>query len=419
MPRTQVAVVGGGQAGLAVSYLLTAASVEHVVLERGRIAHRWNTQRWDSMRMLTPNWMTRLPGWSYRGAAPNGFMPAAQVAEFLCGYATTFNAPVLTGADVQSVSRRGRRYVVETLTESWTADAVVVATGFCDQPAVPAAARDLDLRIAQITPDRYRRPSDLPAGGVLVVGASATGVQLADELARHGRPVVLAVGRHTRIPRRYRGVDIMWWLDAMGVLDRPLEPVRPHLRGEPSLQLVGSPDQREVDLPALASRGVRFTGRFLGVESNHSAGVICADDLAETTGAAAAKLGRLLQNIDAYATAAGLHSQVDPPGGPHPFTGALPVTRRRLDLRAAGVRSVLWATGYRRHYPWLHLPVLDSAGDIQHAAGITPAPGLVVVGQQRQTRRSSTFVDGVRHDAATVVEHLLRDVLTKPARRAS
>ena len=435
MPSTRVVIIGAGQAGLAVSHLLTAASVDHQVLERGRTAERWRSQRWDSLRLLTPNWMSRLPGWSYRGPDPDGFMPADEVAGYLTGYASSFDAPVREGPAVLSVrwqggrhggrhsgrhggrssGPHGGRFLVDTDAGSWVADAVVIATGFCDEPAVPAVAAGLDPSIHQVTPDRYRNPSELPAGGVLVVGASATGAQLADELAADGREVLMAVGRHTRLPRRYRGRDIMWWLDSMGVLDRPVDHERIHRNPEPSLQIVGSgPDARprDVDLPSLQARGIRLRGRLVGLDGTH---VEFADDLAATAAAADAKLATLLRRIDVHVTATGPEFEVFPPGRVRPLVPDSVAAPTRLDLRAAGVRSVLWATGCRRRYPWLHVPVLDAAGEIRHTAGLTAAPGLAVVGQRWQTRRSSTFLDGVRHDAAHVVDHLMTTVLMSPA----
>lgn len=253
----------------------------------------------------------------------------------------------------------------------------------------------------------------------MVVGASATGVQLADELAAAGRDVVLAVGRHTRMPRRYRGMDIMWWLDSMGLLDRRAGPADAARPPEPSLQIVGRADGREVDLPSLAERGIHVTGRVSGFGSGT---VALADDLRITTAAADARLRRLLHRIDEFAAARRLDGEVDPPARP---AASVPVpgysAPSRLDLRAKGIRTAIWATGYRRRYPWLHLPVLDTAGDIRHAAGRTALPGLMVVGMRWQSRRNSTFLDGVRHDAALVVDHLINEVLTRAetTRRAS
>ena len=216
MFQTSVVISGAGQAGLSVSKILSDAGIDHVALERGRTAERWFSQRWDSLRLLTPNWMSRLPGWSYQGSDPAGYMRAAQVAEFLTGYADGFDAPVVHGAEVRSVRRHRGRYHVISDAGSWSAGAVVIATGYCDQASVPRFAESLHPSVRQITPDRYRNPAEVPDGRVLVVGASSTGVQLADELGVAGRDVVLAVGRHTRLPRRYRGIDIMWWLDSLG-----------------------------------------------------------------------------------------------------------------------------------------------------------------------------------------------------------
>ena len=415
MLHTQVVIIGAGQAGLAVSRLLRDAGVEHVVLERGRTGERWLSERWNSLRLLTPNWMSRLPGWSYRGGDPAGFMPAADVAGYLDAYARSFGAAVVHYAAVLSVRRRAGRYLVVSTAGFFSAAAVVVATGYSDRAAVPAVANALHPSVTQITPDRYRSPADVPDGRVLIVGASATGVQLADELATAGRDVVLAVGRHTRMPRRYRGLDIMWWLDSMGALDRQRQRGESTPRVEPSLQLVGSTTGRAVDLNALTKRGVGLTGRVSGVRRS---GFTTADDLSMTTGAADLRLDRLLDRIDRYAATAGLSAEIDPPDRPRHFADGA-TTSGEPAATIDGVRSVLWATGYRREYPWLHVPLLDGNGEIRHSAGRTPAPGLYVIGMRWQTRRNSALLDGVRHDAALVVDDLISGALTRTSRRAS
>ena len=416
MHRTTVVIIGAGQAGLAVSHLLTEASVDHVILERGTTAESWRSQRWDSLRLLTPNWMSRLPGWAYCGPDPDGFMSATSVVDYLGRYAASFRAPVLQQAQVRSVGWARGRFLVDSDAGPWTADAVVVATGYCHEPAVPAIARALHPSIRQLTPDRYRNPDDVPDGGVLVVGGSASGVQLADELAADGRTVTLAVGRHTRVPRRYRGVDIMRWLDSMGSLDRPIRPADARTT-EPSLQIVGDAMGREVDLLSLSTRGIRITGRVTGLES----GVLTlADDLPVTAPAADARLDRLLDRIDHFAASTGLDSSIGPATRPAASIAARCADQsRRINLHANGFRSVIWATGYRPRYPWLQLPVLDGAGEIRQTAGRTPVRGLLVVGMRSQSRRSSTFLDGVRHDAATVARHLISAVLPSAGRRAS
>ena len=405
---TSVAVIGAGQAGLAVSALLGRAGVDHVVLERGRTGERWLARPWESLRLLTPNWLSRLPGWRYSGSDPNGFMPARAVADYLAAYAAASDAPIVHGAHVESVRADGDRYRVDTAVGTWSARAVVVATGWCDRPVIPASAAELDGDVVQLTAASYRNPAGLPDGAALVVGASATGVQLADELAGSGRRVILAVGGHNRLPRSYRGMDIMWWLDSMGLLDRRTrkQPAPGRSGGDPSVQLVGRDDGRDVDLPSLQDRGVQLTGRFCGAVAGR---VRFADDLAATAGPADERLGELLRRIDSYARAVGLEDELlDPPHRIRP--ARIDEAPAELDLAAEGVRTVLWATGYRRRYPWLHVPVFDSYGEIRHVRGTTAASGLHVVGMRMQTRRNSTFLDGVRHDATSVVHRILDDL---------
>ncbi len=398
MARTTVVVIGAGQAGLAVSHLLTAGSVDHVVLERGRVAERWLSQRWDSLRLLTPNWLVRLPGGHYTGREPDGYLAAREVAAHLAGYAAA--APVHTGTEVLSVCRTGEGYRTVTTGGTWSSDAVVVATGHSATARRPPMAADLPRSVVQLDADTYRHPGDLPDGGVLVVGASATGVQLADEIAASGRPVTLAVGSHRRLPRQHLGRDIFWWLDRMGVLRRRREDSSPRQWREPSLQLVGRSDGRAVDLPALQQRGVVLAGRFVGTTGRH---LELADDLPVTTADADGRMRAALARIDAFATECGLAAPSGPTLAPTACTADAPT---RLPVGRRGVRTVVWATGYRRGYPWLHVPVLDTRGEIVHTAGRTPAPGLYVIGMAWQTRRNATTLDGVGADAALVVDHL-------------
>jgi len=402
MKQTEVVIIGAGQAGLAVSRLLTERGVDHVVLERGRTAERWRSRRWRSLRLLTPNWMTRLPGWRYGGPEPSGFMPATDVVRYLEAYAGSFAAPVLPDARVDMVRRAAGGFVVDSTAGSFTARGVVIATGACQQPAVPLLAAGLNPDIRQLTPDSYATPDELPPGGVLVVGASASGTQLADELHRAGRHVVLAVGRHTRATRRHRGRDYLWWLDAMRVLDRPLAPHR--RRPEPSWQLVGD-HRRTVDLPSLAERGVRLAGRLATVEGHT---VVFDDSLPVTTAAADARFRRMLSRIDDFAEATGLDRDIEPADGAAIRRVGGPGVER-IDTGEFG--SVLWATGYRRRYSWLQVPVCDARGEIIQVNGGTPAPGLFVVGLPNQTRHCSSFLDGVRFDAQLVVDSLVDSVL--------
>ena len=404
MRRTEAVVIGGGQAGLAMSRCLRDAGVDHVVLERGRVAERWRRGSWDSLRLLTPNWQSRLPGFRYEGPEPHGYMSAPEVVGYLDRYARSFSAPVEEGATVLAVEQAGAGYRVTTDGGAWAAPSVVIATGHCDTPLVPGMAGRLAEDVVQVVPSHYRNPRQLPPGGVLVVGASATGVQLADEIHASGRPVTLAVGRHTRLPRVYRGRDILWWLDAMGTFDEAAEEVFDLAisRSQPSLQLVGRPDRATLDLPVLQERGVRLVGRVVEAEGSR---VCCADDLVAHTVAADARLARLVQRIDVFAARTGLDAELGPPEPFRPFLWPAPAPAE-IDLRAEGIRTVVWATGFRRLYPWLKVDVLDARGEIRHEGGVTPSPGLYVIGLYLLRRRKSSFIDGVGRDAMDLTAHL-------------
>ena len=412
MRRADTVVVGGGQAGLAMSRCLVERGIDHVVLERGRVGERWRSERWDSLRLLTPRWQARLPGWSYRGPDADGFMTRTEVVEYLDAYARSFAAPVETGVSVTAVERDGAAgFHVTTDRGTWQAATVVVATGHCDRPAVPAFAADLPGDVVQVVPARYRRPQELPAGGVLVVGASATGVQLAAEIHASGRPVTIAVGRHARMPRNYRGRDILRWMDAAGVLADEASAVGDlgAARRQPSLQLVGTPAHRTLDLGVLQDMGVRLVGRAQAARDGR---VLLAADLAESLSSADARLARLLARIDEHIRRTG--------GGEVPAAEPVrailaPPPPEAIDLRAAGIRTVLWATGYRRSYPWLQVPVLDAKGEIRHEGGVTPVPGLYVLGLQFLRRRSSSWIDGVGHDARALAIHLARRLAQRRA----
>lgn len=412
MNTTDTIIIGGGQAGLAVSRCLTDLGLDHLVVERGRVAERWLSERWDSLRLLTPNWMTRLPGFRYDGPDPDGFMCASEVASFFQRYASSFGAPVEGQTAVERVSRSGDGFEVATDRGAFRSRNVVIATGWCDRPAVPAIARRLEGSVHEVVPTQYRRPSDLPAGGVLVVGASATGVQLADELHSSGRDVTIAVGRHVRMPRRYRGMDVFWWLDRIGVFDRTVDDDVDDIvaaRAEPSLQLVGRPDHRTLDIATLQRDGVRLTGRLADVDGWR---VTFAPDLADTVAAADRQMTAVLDRIDQAIDAAGLTREVLAPSPVRRVVASsAPET---LDLRAEGITAVVWATGYRRPYEWLDLPIRDLRGEIVQYRGVTKVPGAYVIGQRFQHHRNSNFIDGVGRDARHVAEHIARR--TTPSR---
>ncbi|MFI5894066.1 NAD(P)-binding domain-containing protein [Actinoplanes sp. NPDC051513] len=402
MPLTDTVIIGAGHAGLAMSHCLAERGLDHVVLERGSVGERWRTARWDSFRLLTPNWLTRLPGWVYAGPEPDGFMTAGEFADHLSGYAASFDAPIRPYTPVARVERTPAGFRVYTHRGDWVARTVVIATGYHSRAAVPGLAARLAPGTAQLTPAHYRSPSSLPDGGVLVVGASASGVQIAHELALAGRRVVLAVGGHTRLPRRYRGQDILWWLDRAGALDRDIDdvPNPAAARAEPSLQLAGTSDARGIDLGVLRMAGVELAGRLRALD-----GVVAgfADDLDDSVGAAQHRLTRVLGEIDRYA-AATPGTAAGPPDRPPPI--AVPAAPSRVDLRREGIATVVWATGFRPSYPWLALPALDHGGQIRHRRGLTAVPGLYAIGLRFQSRRNSTFIDGARHDAAYLADRI-------------
>ncbi|MFO1026113.1 MAG: NAD(P)-binding domain-containing protein [Acetobacteraceae bacterium] len=401
MSKTDVIIIGAGQAGLAVSHCLTCLGIDHLVLERGQVAERWRNERWDTLRLLTPNWMNRMPGHSYNGADPDGFMTAAEYAAFLQNYADSGAVPVRAQTEVQSVQRLGGGHRVATRNGIWHARGVVIATGHCDEPFVPAMAQRLPAAIQQVTTSTYRRAADLPQGGVLIIGASASGIQLAEEIHLTGRPVTIAVSRHTRLPRRYRGRDIMWWLDRYNILDA--EPMTPEeldaARAQPSMQLVGRPDHSDLDLGVLQRLGIRLVGRVGDIDG---ARLSLHDNLADAVAGSHARMERLLRRVDVVAGATGAPEETMPA----PFAvGASPST---LDLTAEGIRTVVWATGFVRNYRWLQVPVLTPSGDIIHAGGVTPSPGLFVTGLRFLRRRDASFIGALTQDATELSAEIHR-----------
>ena len=403
MRHKDVVIIGAGQAGLAMSRCLSDRGIGHIVLERGQVAERWRTARWDSLRLLTPNWQSRLPGFHYDGPDPDGFMSMGEVVHYLERYAESFNAPVESGTRVTRVVATDGGFRITSDRGEWSARAVVIATGYCDLPRVPALASQIPGDILQVTPDAYRNPSALPPGGVLVAGASASGIQIAHELRQSGRAVTIAAGTHTRMPRMYRGRDIMWWLDKSGMLDETDEHVYDVTisREQPSLQLIGTATRGTLNLAILKRLGVRVTGRMTAVDGGR---VSFADDLVATTVAADVKLAALLSRLDAFAE----HTRIEA-GEPEPFGPIWPEftdAPTALDLRGENIKTIVWATGFRRNYAWLQVPVLDTRGEIRHRGGITPAAGLYVIGLYFLRRRKSNFIDGVGADAEALAGHV-------------
>jgi len=405
MRRTTTVVIGAGHTGLAMSRCLSERGIDHVVLERGEVANSWRTERWDSLRLLTPNWQSRLPGLGYEGDDPDGFRTMPEVIGLIDGYAQAIAAPVQTHTRVTAVRSTDAGYLVRTDRGDWHGRTLVLATGACNVPCVPRLAEAVPASVRTLTPMEYRNPDQLEHGGVLVVGASATGVQLADEIHRSGRPVTLAVGEHIRAPRTYRGRDIQWWMDAAGVLDQRHDEVDDLARARkvPSLQLIGSPARTMLDLNALTESGVRLTGRLAGITAGR---LLFSGSLANQCALSDLKLGRLLDTIDRWATEHGLDGQVE---APHRFppTRVEAAPALSLDLARAGIKTILWATGYRPDHSWLEVPVLDRKGQIRHDGGITGSPGMYLIGMPFLRRRKSALIDGAGDDARDLSEHLV------------
>lgn len=374
-----------------------------MVIERGEVANTWRTERWDSLRLLTPNWQSRLPGFEYDGDDPDGYMTMPEVIEFIDGFAKHVEAPIRAHTEVTSVRPNGHGYEIVTDEGLWEAPTVVLATGGFNLANRPAVADLFPEWIESIDPHRYRRPDLLPDGEVLVVGASATGIQLAEELQASGRPVTLSVGEHVRLPRVYRGKDIFWWLERTGVLDERWDEVDDLVRARniPSPQLVGTPERRTLDLNALSDQGVRLVGRIAGVVDGKAQ---ISASLRNMCNLADLKMARLLDTIDDWVEEQGLAAEV---GDPERFAPTRLEQTPALSLDLGRFSAVVWATGFRPDYSWLHARVLDRKGRLRHEAGVvTGAPGLYRIGLNMLRRRKSSFIHGAEDDARYITDHL-------------
>jgi putative flavoprotein involved in K+ transport len=384
------------------------------VLERGDVANSWRHERWDSLRLLTPNWQSRLPGYRYEGTDPDGFMTMAEVVAFVTRFAQVARAPVRTRTTVTSVRQTDEGYQIVTDNGPFRCRSVVLASGACNVANVPPVRQAVPAYVECFTPLNYRSPDQLPRGGVLVVGASATGVQLADEIHRSGRPVVLSVGEHVRLPRTYRGRDVLWWMDVSGIWDQRYDEIDDLTRARrlPSPQLVGTPARTTLDLNALTTAGVELVGRLAAVRDGmalFSGGLLNQFALADL------KMNRLLDTFDEYARTRACEADIGPPERFEP-TRPPASPRLSLDLRTGEIRSIVWATGFRPDYSWLDVPVLDRKGHLRHDGGVVDAPGLYAIGLPVLRRRKSTFIHGAEDDARDLVDHLAGYLATLRAR---
>jgi len=413
-------VIGAGQAGLATSYWLKRAGIEHLLLERrDRLGGSW-PDRWDSFCLVAPNFTLRLPGMPYSGSEPEAFMPRDGVVKYVQDYAASFAAPVRLGVEVEQLTAANGRFEALTDKVTFSARNVVLATGPAPRPKIPEASRALPGHIFQLHSDRYRRPVDLPPGGVLVVGSGQSGTQIAEELHQAGRDVHLAVSMCASVPRRYRGRDLIWWLlqsflhgDEHGVHFPTVEDLpSPAARFAPNPHVSGKDGGHDIDLRQFARRGIQLYGRL---ESIRGTTVHFSADLAERLRFAETQFEQEFQPLfDAYIAAAGIDA---PPDDRPPRDTFTPATITELDLERSGVRSVLWATGYQLDFSWVQLPVFDEWGYPRHVRGVVDHPGLYAVGLPWLHSEPSAVIAGVGADAAHIVEHIAARATSAGSRR--
>ena len=401
MQRINTVIVGAGQCGLAASRELSRRSIDHVVIEQGRIGESWLRQRWDSLRLLTPNWLNAILGQSVRD--PDGYMRAGEFAELLALGADQSAQPVMTGTRVQSVRPWGGGHLVQTEGAGILCDNVILAAGGFARPRIPGFAADLPGSLHQVSALAYRSPGHLPDGTVLVVGASASGLQIARELALSGRRVILAVGQHARLPRWYRGADILTWMHLIGVLDVPFTKVDDlnRVRAQASLPLLGHLARLDLDLNTLQAQGVEIVGRLAAVTGGK---VWFSGALAHVCTAADLKMNRLLDRIDTWVVARGLDRLVDPSerlaATQIPDQPAL-----HLDVRAGGIAAVVWATGAEPDHRFVDEPVFDAKGRIRHTGGVV-GNGLYVMGLPYLRTVRSTHISGAEREARALARHV-------------
>lgn len=399
-----VIIVGGGQAGLSMSYCLKQRNIDHIVFEQHQIAHSWAHKRWDSFCLVTPNWQCQLPGYPYPGPEPDGFMRKDDIVGYIRDYARSFDPPVHEGVTVQRVQRSNRdHYAVETSIGAFTADQVVVATGGYHTPRIPRIAERLPQSVQQLHSSEYRNPEQLPPGAVLVVGTGQSGCQIAEDLHLAGRQVHLSVGSAPRSPRRYRGKDVVDWLDQMGYYDMSIDehPQKTSIRHRTNHYVTGRDGGREIDLRRFATEGMQLHGRLEDVQGDR---LRFKDDLKANLDGADAVAESIKQTIDKFIADNQLNAPTEIPYQPvwEPTDGAL-----EAQISQANIASVIWSTGYTTDFRWIEVPVFDGRGYPSHDRGVTPVKGLYFLGLPWLYTWGSGRFSGIARDALYLSDQIV------------
>ncbi|HZS78488.1 MAG TPA: NAD(P)-binding domain-containing protein [Ktedonobacteraceae bacterium] len=396
----ETVIIGGGQAGLALSYYLTQQGRTHLILEQGRAAETWRSGRWDSFTLNTPNWMIQLPGFPYQGDDPDGFLTRADVVACLEQYASSFHAPLQCGVRVTAVRQQpaGDGYLVEMEERTIKARNVVLATGAYPKPKLPIASAALCGDICQIHTSAYRNPQQLPSGAVLVVGTGQSGCQIAEDLHESGRQVYLSTSSCGRVPRRYRGKDITRWLSGMGFFDQTPDKLPSRAAQFACNPYMSGNHGDSINLRIFASQGMILLGRVQVAQGKQ---IILAPDLEENLARADAFGRQITQRIDEYIKQTGMEAEANSPGEEAPSNAAQSTKPLlTLDLQAAGISTIIWASGYQLDFDWVQLPVFDTLGYPVHQRGISAFPGLYFLGLPWLSKRKSSLLYGVGEDAA-------------------
>jgi putative flavoprotein involved in K+ transport len=398
-----VAVIGGGQAGLSISWHLARSGIDHVVFEKHRAAHAWRAERWDTFCLVTPNWQCQLPGFPYRGTDPHGFMLRDQIIAYMDAFVASFNRPLREGVAVKNLRANGQRgFMLDTTDGLYSADQVVIAAGGYQIPIIPRCAERLSSDIVQVHSSSYRNPDQLPPGAVLVVGSGQSGCQIAEDLHLAGRKVYLCVGDAPRVARRYRGKDVVEWLHLMGYYDLPVHehPLREGVRDKTNHYVTGRDGGRDIDLRQRALEGMELYGRLLDVQGER---LILDDDLALCLDQADQVSESIKTSIDGFIGKNGIAAPPEPRYRP---VWVPAQERPELDYRAAGITSIVWCIGFRTDYGWIDLPIFNGRSQPSHVRGVAPAPGVYFLGLPWLYTWGSGRFSGVARDAEHVAEHI-------------